>query len=259
MGFVIDNQDVLGAGHVAEHLAHIGLVAFGSPLVDAAISVCGMALENAHLQAEVRAQIAEKRLWRLRVFEAELTERRRIERDLHDGLQHQLLVLSLLLARAKAVPLGDATTKAIDHAQAQLRIALKDLRDLVRGVYPTALVDRGLASAIEGIAEKLPIPVDLDLSEQRLHPMVEVAAYFVVSEALANIVQHSNAHHATVRVSLNGDALEVDISDDGIGGTNVAGGGLTGIRDRLNALGGTLRVTSLPGQGTHITASIPCA
>lgn len=231
-------------------------------LVTAAAGAAALAMENGRLEAELRARVADLEESRARIVTAGLAERRRLERDLHDGAQQRLVALSLQLSLARAAAADDpARAEAIlDGASAELEAALAELRELARGIHPAILTDRGLPAAIDALAARSPTPVEVErVPEERLPAPVEAAAYFVVSEALANLAKHAQAHAARVRVErANGHAV-VQVADDGRGGADPAGHGLQGLADRLEALDGHLEVVSPAGQGTTIRAEIPCA
>jgi signal transduction histidine kinase len=221
----------------------------------------GLAEANARLQARVAAQLEEVRASRARIVAATDAERKRVERDLHDGAQQRLVAVTLSLRLART----QLETGAVDDAAATLaetteesKAALSELRELARGIHPQILTESGLRPAIESLAKRAPVPVDLEVDVARASPVVESTAYFVVSEALANVAKYSAATHALVRVRDPGDRIEVEVVDDGIGGADpAAGSGLRGLADRLAAINGTLDVHSLPGQGTRIVAHIP--
>jgi signal transduction histidine kinase len=228
-------------------------------LVDAAVTAGAMALENAQLQASVRAQMEQLRVSRSRIVEAGLSARRRIERDLHDGAQQRLLALKLHLAWAENHITDSGARAAIEHARAELSQTLQELRDLARGIHPAVLAQAGLAAALEGVAERFPLPIQVDAPKSRWHPDAEATAYFLVCEALANIVKHAGATCAHVHVELTGGELRVKVTDDGRGGAGFhADGGLVGMRDRVVALAGEVTVTSPLGGGTKVEARIPC-
>ena len=228
-------------------------------LVDAAVTAAAMALENARLQASVRAQMEQLRASRSRIAEAGLSARRRLERDLHDGAQQRLLALKLHLASAQNHVTEYGALAAIEYARAELNQTLQELRDLAHGIHPPALTQAGLAAALEGVAERFPLPVQVDAPRSRCNPDAEATAYFLVCEALANTVKHSGATRAHVHVEQVGGELTVKVTDDGRGGAGLqAGGGLEGMHDRVAALAGALTVTSPPGGGTRIEARIPC-
>jgi signal transduction histidine kinase len=228
-------------------------------LLHAAMAASGLALENARLQASIRAQLEQVRASRTRIVEAGLAERRRVERDLHDGAQQRLLALAATLGVARAKAVDAASAAAIDEARTELRLALQELRDLAQGIHPALLSQAGLSAAIEVVAERLPLPVEVDVPSCRFDPAAETTAYFVACEALANTVKHARASRATVRVRSYDRTLRLEVVDDGKGGADPAGGsGLAGLADRVRALGGDLIVASPQEVGTHITARIPC-
>ena len=197
-----------------------------------------------------------------RIAEAGLRERRRLERNLHDGAQQRLVALALTLRLAQGRVRKDAAAaeKLLTAAHADLAVALEELRELARGIHPAVLSDRGLYAALEALAARSPLPVDLQLEDERLPEPVEAAAYYVVSEALANVTKYAEASSVAVSIArVNGRAL-VEIADDGIGGADPSrGSGLRGLVDRVEALDGSLFVDSEPGAGTRIRAEIPCA
>ena len=221
------------------------------------------------MHAEVRAQLDELRASRLRLVEAGDRERRRLERNLHDGAQQRLLAVSMLLSQLERRADSDATARALAaEAKAELGRSLAELRELGAGLHPAVLTDHGLAVALEGVAARTPIPLELDVDlSRRMPPHVEVAAYYVICEALANAVKHAAANGVTVRVwerrDEGGSTMEVHVVDDGVGGLDAGpgatrGSGLEGLRDRVAALGGQLEVISPVGEGTRVRAVIPC-
>jgi len=229
--------------------------------VRAAGAATALMLENQRLDAELRANLAELRASRARLVEAADGERRRIERNLHDGAQSRLvaLALNLRLARISAAD-GSGTAVLLDGAIDELGQSLKELRDLARGIHPAVLSERGLEPAVRALAARAPVPVDIvGQATGRLPAAVETAAYFVVSEALTNVSKYAHAGHATVRVERVDGHLLVEVSDDGVGGASAGdGSGLRGLADRVAALSGTLEVLSPPGQGTRLRAHLPC-
>jgi signal transduction histidine kinase len=227
-------------------------------LVRAVGAAAGLALENARLQAELRAQLAEVRASRTRIIEAGDAERRRLERDLHDGAQQHLLGvrLALRLAQGRLGAEGGATD-LLAEADAEVVDALEELRALARGLHPAILAE-GLAAAIAAAARRSPVPVELTVHPGRLPAPVEATAYFVAAEALANIAKHARATHATVAVTRADGRLRVEVRDDGVGGADPDGAGLRGLRDRVEALDGRLSVHTPTGGGTRITAEVPC-
>ena len=192
--------------------------------------------------------------------DVQAAELRRIERDLHDGAQARLVALSMHLGRAEA-RLDDQPELAefIRQAREEAGSAIAELRDLARGIAPPVLADRGLAAALEGLARRSAIPVTVQAEiGHRPPPVVETAAYFVAAEALTNAAKHGGGAPAHVRALQDGDVLVVEVSDAGAGGADRDGGGLTGLRHRVEALDGRLAVTSPVGKGTTIRAELPC-
>jgi signal transduction histidine kinase len=224
--------------------------------IDAVGSVARLALENERLAAQVRAQLEEVRGSRARIVEAADAERRRIERDLHDGAQQRLVALVMRLDQARS---GSAGAEAlIDATTAELLTAVKEVRDLARGVHPTILTDSGLAAAVEALTERTPFPVASNVTDARFPPEIEVAAYYVIAEGLTNIARYAEATEAHVDVATVDDRLIVKVSDNGRGGADPgAGSGLRGLADRLAAIGGEMEVTSPHGIGTVLTARLP--
>jgi signal transduction histidine kinase len=207
------------------------------------------------------AQVTELEGARSRIIAAADAERRRIERDLHDGAQQRLVALALNLRMAEQrAEAGDPTAvELVRKAGEEANLALKELRDLARGIHPAILTNRGLPAALQDLASRATLPVEvLATPDERLPGAVEAAAYFVVSECLANIGKHASAETATVAVSARDGHLTVEVSDDGVGGAELAGGsGIQGLADRVGALSGSLAVDSPRGAGTRVTAVIP--
>jgi signal transduction histidine kinase len=220
-----------------------------------------LAVANDRLTAEVEAQLREVRASRARIVEAGDIERRRVERDLHDGAQQRLVSLSLELRVARNA-LGDggdpAVRRSLDRAAEEAMAALAELRDLALGIHPLILTESGLGEAVESLADRTPIPVSVDIGSERYPSTVEAAAYFVISEALANVTKYAKATRAAVRIRGYDDHLAIEVEDDGVGGADPsAGSGLRGLVDRLAALDGTITVVSPVGGGTRISARIP--
>ena len=242
----------------AEHVAAIVHDrAQDTETVRAAGAATALMLENQRLDAELRARLVELRASRARLVEAADGERRRIERDLHDGAQSRLVALALNLRLARmSVSDGSDTAALLDGSIDELGQSLKELRDLARGIHPVVLSERGLEPAVRALAARAPVPVDIvGRATGRLPAAVETAAYFVVSEALTNVSKYAHAEHATVRVERVDGQLLVEVSDDGVGGASAGdGSGLRGLADRVAALSGTLEVSSPPGAG-HAAAS----
>ncbi len=211
----------------------------------------------------LRARISRLSETRARVVDAADAERRRIERDLHDGAQQHLVALAMNLGRAKAKFDDDPTgaRALVDQAHEEAKESITALRNVVRGVHPAVLTDRGLDAALSALASRSPVPVRLTVDVAvRPAPVVEAIAYFVVSEALTNIARHSGAEAARVDVRSDVDGLSLVVSDDGRGGaTERADGGLIGLRDRVAAVDGSFSVNSRPGGGTVVTAEVPHA
>ncbi len=231
-------------------------------LLGSVAAAAGLAMQNGRLQAELRVRVEELRASRARLVEAGVAERRRLERDLHDGAQQRLVALSLTLRLAqnslRAQPEG--AEALLSGAQQELALALSELRELARGIHPAVLSDRGLAAALEALAARSPVPVELEpMPPGRLPEPVEAAAYFMVSEALTNMAKHAHASRVTIRVEQEGGHAVVEVADDGMGGADPdRGSGLAGLTDRIGALDGRLEVHSPPGRGTRLRAEIPC-
>lgn len=217
-----------------------------------------LAVRNESLRAELRRQLIEVERSRERITEAAIDERRRIERDLHDGAQQGLLALGATLSSIRGKTDGEVA-RLLEEAIDDLKLTVANLRDLARGVHPPILTDRGLGPAIESLAERSPVAVEVDVESQRFRPSVESAAYFLVAEALTNTARHASATSVTVKASCVEGWLTIGISDDGRGGADLGGGtGLQGLQDRVEALGGELQITSPTGGGTTLKASLPC-
>jgi signal transduction histidine kinase len=252
---------------------------------DAATAASGLALQNAQLQAKIAQEKLEQvKASRARIMEAELAERRRLERDLHDGVQQHLLAITAGLTAAMAKTADPEASEAFGHAGAGLRLVLAELRDLAHGIHPAVLSQGGLGPALEEIAERLPLPVIVDVPPHRLEPAVEAALYFVACEALANVVKHADAESVFVEVRAGESMLVMEITDDGRGGVTADTGrgsshhsasdhsashhsashhganhGLANISDRVSALDGELAIDSPPGGGTRLVVTVPCA
>jgi len=230
--------------------------------LDAVAAATRLTLENARLQAEVRAQLAEVRASRARILAAGDEERKRLERNLHDGAQQRLLATRLALQMARGeLPRGDGAASAIiDEADAELQGALEDIRALARGLHPAILADEGLTAALATLAQRSAVPVEIVcVPTERLPGQIETAAYYLVAEALANAAKHAHASHFRIAVRREHNHAVVLVDDDGRGGATITpGGGLAGLRDRVDAIGGRLRVESHAGAGTHLRAAFPC-
>jgi signal transduction histidine kinase len=207
--------------------------------------------------AEVRSQLTASRV---RIVQAGDEARRRIERDLHDGAQQRLVALALHLRLARNVAdRPEVMRELLDDCSAELALALEELRELARGIHPAILTERGLEPALRAVADRSPVPVELDGQlEQRLEQLQEAALYFTASEALANVAKYAQASSVSIRTFATEGYAVIEIKDDGIGGANPArGSGLRGLGDRVEAVGGWLSVTSPPGVGTTVVATLP--
>jgi signal transduction histidine kinase len=230
-------------------------------LVRAAGAAVSLVLENERLDAELRATVEEVQASRARIVASEDAARRRLERDLHDGAQQRLVSAALSLRMLTGTLDGDTEgRRELDSARKDLDDALRELRELARGIHPAVLSDQGLRAGLEGLANRAPLPVELSGGTGERYPEnVEIAAYFVVAESLTNVAKHAAATHACVRVNRAPERVIVEVSDDGIGGADAASGsGLRGLADRVSALDGHLEVDSVPGRGTTVKAMIPC-
>lgn len=259
-------------------------------LFDAAMRASGLALQNAQLQAKAaREELEQVKTSRARIIEAELAERRRLERDLHDGVQQHLLSITARLTAAMTKTTDPEATAAFGQARDGLKAVLAELRNLAHGIHPAALTQAGLAVALEEIAERLPLPVRVSMPACRLGAAVEATLYYVACEALANVVKHAQADSALVTVRAGASWLEMEVADDGVGGvtagpvtaTAVTAGGITAgavtaggatagaitagasrglanIADRVGALDGEVAIESPPGGGTRVMVRIPC-
>jgi signal transduction histidine kinase len=230
-------------------------------LLDAVGAAASIALENGRLHAELAARLEEVRGSRARVLEAGQKERQRLERDLHDGAQQRLVALSLQLRMLERDLGQDPSARAkLEEAQREVETSLAELRDLAHGIHPAVLTGHGLGVALEQVGARAPVPVRLTVDlDGRLPEQVEVAAYYVVTESLANVAKHAHATKASVEVARTEDGIRVEIVDDGIGGADTErGSGLRGLADRVEALGGRLRVWTPSGGGTRVRAEIPC-
>jgi signal transduction histidine kinase len=230
-------------------------------LLDSVVAAAAMTLETGRLQAELHATVAELRASRERVLDAGQKERQRLERDLHDGAQQRLVALSLSLGvlQTKLGADPDALVE-LTQARAQIAVSLAELRDVARGLHPAVLSAHGLDVALESLAAHAPLPVRLSVNvDRRVADAVEVAAYYVVCESLTNIGKHADARSATVNVAWANGEIVVEVVDDGRGGADSErGSGLRGLADRVEALGGRLRIWT-SRDGTRVRAELPCA
>ena len=243
-------------------LVHDPAVLQDPDLLRSAVAATRLAVENERLNAEVRAQLEEVRASRVRIVEAGDAERRRVERNLHDGAQQRLVALSLslrMLRERAARGTDDELVAGIENSGRELKEAIRELRELARGIHPAILTEEGLGAAIWSLADRSPIPVRvMDTPSERMPDAVEATAYYVVSEALANVAKYACATHAEVRATIADGRLSVDVRDDGAGGADLEkGSGLRGLEDRVAALGGVLTVVSPVGAGTLVRGEIP--
>ncbi len=252
--------------HEGERIAaivHSSGLAEERELVQTAGAAAGLTLRNERLDAELRAKVAELQASRSRIVQAGYEQRRRLERDLHDGAQQRLMALGIDLRmvreRIEHDPQGAA--ELLDGSLHELKEATAELRELARGIHPAVLTNRGLHAALKGLASRSPVPVELlQTPADRLPPSVESAVYFVVAEALTNAARYSRAQTVTVGVVRDNGHVDVEVRDDGVGGADAdQGSGLRGLADRVAALDGRLQLTSPQGLGTILRATIPCA
>jgi signal transduction histidine kinase len=234
-----------------------------TPWVVRGLAMANRALVRGMLGSDVTERVRELTASRSAAVDLAAEDRRRIERDLHDGVQQRLVSLAMDLGRAKEKLDTDPerAKELVDEAHEEAKRAITEVRDLARGIHPTVLTDRGLDAALSALAARSPVPIEVHVDVARRPPAsVEAAAYFVVSEALANVAKHARASKASVTVRRSGDRLTVQVQDDGAGGAAIAeGSGLAGLRDRVGALDGELHLLSPEGGPTVLMAEIPCA
>jgi signal transduction histidine kinase len=228
------------------------------PTVEAAAAEVLAELENARLRAAITLQLVEVRESRARIVEAQLAERHKIERDLHDGAQQRLLGLAMQLRAVELSGDNERTRASIATAVDELQVAVRELRELANGLRPAVLTDGGLAAALDDLAARSPVPVRLEMTGERFAPDVEETAWFIACEAVANAVKHAAPHSVAISSCRTDGRLRLVIEDDGIGGADPAGSGLRGIADRAEVAGGTLTVEPRVGRGTVVIAELPC-
>ncbi len=228
-------------------------------LLQNVVEAAGLAIEIARLRVEVRRRLAEVEESRARIVTAGYEERRRLERDLHDGAQQRLVSIGLALRHIQGqVPAPSRPADELNATVDEVLVAIEELRELARGVRPAGL-DDGLSPALRELASRSPLPIRVSATEERFEDRLETAAYFVASEALANVAKHAGASEVSVRAVRQNGSLVLSVRDDGRGGAlPAAGSGLAGMSDRVAALGGTLSVDSPSGRGTMVTAELPC-
>jgi signal transduction histidine kinase len=253
--FLLVTVGLAGAGDVASWAAFVAMAML--PLG----FLAGLLRSHvARLDSDLRVRLEELRSSRARLVEAGDAERRRLERNLHDGAQGRLVAVALLVGHARSrVGAQDEIAPMLDLALDELKTSLAELRELARGLHPAVLSDRGLEPAVAALAGRSPVPVRVDVADgERFPEAVEIAAYYIVSEALVNVAKYAQATAATVTVRRDDGRMTVEVTDDGIGGADAGhGSGLRGLADRLEALDGTLAVDSPQGQGTRLRAQIP--
>jgi signal transduction histidine kinase len=260
---------VLGAdiGFAASALVHAGAgvaLLLAAPWVTRGIADVQVAMARLLLEPGDRERLTARvdtlEQTRAGMVAAADAERRRIERDLHDGAQQRLVALAMTLGRAKAAEDPDTARDLLDEAHRESKEALAELRSLARGIHPAVLTDRGLDAAVSALAARCPVPVAVHVDlPRRAAPAVEAIAYFVVAEALTNVAKHSHASRARLEVRIEGEELCIEVADDGRGGADGAhGSGLNGLRDRVRAVDGILMVVSPPGEGTTLRVELPC-
>jgi signal transduction histidine kinase len=250
-------------GQPVAALIHDEFLSHEPEIVEAVAAAARLAIVNEGLRAEVQAKLEEVRASRARIVQAGDAERRRVERNLHDGAQQRLVTLSLSLGLVRnRIDEKEEPDLAgqIDALSKELRETMAEVRELARGIHPAILTEEGLLAAVQSLAERSPVPIILDLSPiDRLPGPVEATAYFVVAEALTNVAKYARASRVTVRLTRGDPALEVEVADDGQGGADPqTGSGLRGLHDRVAAMGGELFLESPPGAGTRVRAEIPC-
>jgi signal transduction histidine kinase len=249
-------------GTVVAALVHDPSLSEEQPLVQGVGAATQLALQNARLQAELKAQLVVVEQSRARIVAAGDEQRRLIERNLHDGAQQQLVAIALELRGAErrmGSELDPTVRDLLTSTVNRLQTAVEELRELAHGIHPTILVEGGLAAALDTLAARSPLPVTVEATQTRFDPGIEADAYFVASEGLANVAKHALASKAFVAASCENGKLRIEVSDDGIGGVSLnGGGGLRGLADRVEARGGRLTVENVPGGGTRVIGEIPC-
>jgi signal transduction histidine kinase len=227
-------------------------------VVEAVAQEAATEVDNVALRAELARQIELISESRSRLATAHLEERRRIERDLHDGAQQRLLAIALQLQSAQVNGATTMLRDEVDRAISELGLTVQELRDLAGGLQPAALAGGGLLAAVEDLASRIPLTIRYDVVDQRFAPGVEGAAWFVIAEATTNAVKHAAAHDVSISARVRGTALRVVVADEGVGHANPGGRGLQGLADRVSAIGGCLRVVENLPHGTVVEAELPC-
>ncbi|MCC6783535.1 MAG: hypothetical protein IT457_11900, partial [Planctomycetes bacterium] len=228
-------------------------------LVETAAAEARPELENTRLRAAIALQLVEVRESRARIVAAQLAEREKIERNLHDGAQQRLLGLAFQLRAAAVSGDGERTRLVLDSAVEEIQRAVRELRDLANGLHPAILSDGGLAAALDDLAARTPLPVRLEATAERFAPEIEAAAWFIACEAVANSVKHARATRIDVEVRRREGRLVLAVADDGVGGADAGGRGLRGLADRAEAAGGSLTVGASASGGSLVRVELPCA
>jgi signal transduction histidine kinase len=229
-------------------------------LLRAAIAATSFALENARLETALAEQLQEVRESRLRIIQAGMAERRRIERDLHDGIQGRLIALDILLSATEGDAAVSGTGTTVKRVRDELALVISDLREMVHGIHPATLSRVGLDESVRTLAERYTIPIDVDMPPGRFGEAGELTAYYVISESVVNAVKYAKARRISVRGDKSDGFLKITVVDDGCGGARIdAGTGIRGIFDRVQGIGGDAELDSPPGRGTRVQAVIPCA
>ena len=247
-------------GELVAVLVHDRTVLDDTALLEGVAVATRLALANARLQAEVRARVDQLATSRRRIVEAADTQRRQLERELHEGTEQRLAAVMDHVAALEQEVDERRARETLADVQRELRVASAELAALARGIHPAALTNGGLRAALPELASRAPVPVEVRVDAGRVPAAVEAAVYFVCSEALTNVAKYGSASRVQINVKLADDRIAVTIVDDGVGGANPRGGsGLRGLADRVEALGGRLRIEGPPGRGTRIVAEIPKA
>jgi signal transduction histidine kinase len=254
------------SGYLTSSVLHVGVgigALYAAPWLTRSVASVQLAMARLLLEPganeRLTARVGALEETRAGMVSAADAERRRIERDLHDGAQQRLVALALTLGRAKATEDPAHARRLLDEAHGEAKEALVELRNLARGIHPAVLTDRGLDAALSALAARSPVPVSVDVDlPRRAGPGTEAIAYFVVAEALTNVAKHARARRAWLTVTIEGDDLVVEILDDGHGGADPGGNGLAGLRDRVRAVDGRLTIVSPPGGGTTLRVELPC-
>jgi signal transduction histidine kinase len=245
-------------GQPVAALIHDPAVLHDPGLVEAVSSAAQLAVANAQLRAEVQAQVEELAASRSRILEAGDEQRRRLESRLHDGAAARLLALGAILRSGRRSATGEQTKAQMAQAEDQLRHTVEELHRLANGLHPRMLTEQGLSDALADLVRDVPLRVSLEVTKAELPPRAAGAAYFICAEALSNAAKHAAASRVTVVITTGDGRLNVEVTDDGIGGADASrGSGLRGLADRVEILGGGLQVESHPGYGTRLTAEIP--